>query len=160
MLKLALAYRDTVQNVDAIASAPYFGYDIKETKIDPGDTNALFRELDRQINEVAGQMRKGKSLADQYGVRYVTYEAGEGVINSGPDDLAVGRLNRDPRMADLYHRYLDTWGREAGDLIMIFGNISPVRPQSAWGLAEYPGQPLSETPKRRAVLETIAASHH
>lgn len=157
-LRAALDYRDTAAQVDAIAMAPYFGFNfLYEAKSSLSDTAGLFRELPATVDKAADFIRQDKAMADSYGLRLIAYEAGQHITYYGDDKTVIGRLNRDPRMEAIYDRYLAAWSREAGDLITIFANQSPLSSQAAWGLAEYPGQAMAETPKRRAVLAAIAA---
>lgn len=154
LLKLALDYKDTASHVDAIAMAPYFGYDFFQDPARPlGDTDALFKALVPKVDEAIGWMAKDKALADSYGKRLITYEAGQHLDYRGPDGTVIPRLARDPRMGDLYRRYLAGWKREAGDLMMLFTNIDPVGANTDWGMVEYYGQPLARTPKLQALLE-------
>ena len=153
LLKLALDYQDTAAQVDAIAMAPYFGYDFfNDANRATADTAALFRDLGPKVDEAIGWIRKDKALADRYGLRLIAYEAGQHLDYRGPDKTILARLARDPRMADLYARYFAGWKREAGDLMMLFTNVDPVGPNTNWGMVEYYGQPLAETPKLRALL--------
>jgi hypothetical protein len=66
-------------------------------------------------------------------------------------------MNRDPRMGDVYRRFLRRWRDEFGDLLVLYASVSRMGTGGVhFGLSEYSGQPLSEAPKRKAVLETIA----
>jgi len=158
LIKPALAYRDTAQHVDAIASAPYFGQTLmNDDKVDTQNMDVLFANLEASIEPAIQNSLKFKAIAEQHGLRYFAYEAGQHVTYRGPDLTAIARLNHDPRMAVVYRKYLDAWRARIGDLAMVFASVGPISRNAAWGLAEYEGQPLSETPKRRAVLEAIAA---
>ena len=157
LLKLALDYKDTAAHVDAIAMAPYFGFDLFSSPRDTADLDGLFRDLVPKVDAAINYMRQDKALADSYGLRLITYEAGQHLIYSGPDKTVMARLARDPRMGDLYARYLAGWSREAGDLITLFTNIDPAGPSTDWGMVEYYGQPLAQTPKLRALRDAQGA---
>lgn len=155
----ALDYKDTAQHVDALSSAVYFGQQLlAEPPADTADLGPLFPKLVASIDSTFETARRFKAIADRHGLRYVAYEGGEHVTYAGADRTLIPRLNRDPRMGDAFRIYLSRWEREFGDLLLIYHSTSPVGSASAFGLAEYSGQPLSETPKRRAVLDAIAAT--
>jgi len=61
------------------------------------------------------------------------------------------QVQRDPRMGDLYTRYLTKWRNEFGDLMVLFHAWGPINQYGAWGMQEYLGQPLNEAPKAQAV---------
>lgn len=158
LIKPALAYKDTVQHVDALASAPYFGQTLmNDNAVDTKNMDALFSELDASIAPAIQNSLRFKTIAEQNGLRYLAYEAGQHVTYRGPDLTAIERLNKDPRMAVVYRKYMDMWRAKVGDVMMMFASVGPISRNAAWGLSEYEGQPLPETPKRRAVLEAIAA---
>ena len=155
---MALTYQDTVRHVDALSSAVYFGQTLlTEPPADTRDLGPLFAQLDASIASSFDAARRYKAAADARGLRYIAYEGGQHANYSGPDRTLVPRLNRDPRMGDAYRRFAAAWDREFGDLLMIYHSTSPVGPSMHFGLQEYSGQPLAEAPKRRAVLEAIAA---
>ena len=91
-------------------------------------------------------------VANKFGKRYIAYEAGQHVVK--PDDLLLTtKIQRDPRMYDVYKRYIDDWRSRVGDTLTLFANVGGIGPFGAWGLSEHSGQPVSEAPKLRAVLE-------
>ena len=155
----ALDYRDTARHVDALASAPYFGQPLlAEPPADTSDIGPLFPKLNASIDPVLASARRFKQIADSRGLRYLGYEGGQHVNYAGKDATLIARLNRDPRMGDAFRLYLSRWNRDFGDLLMIFHSVSPTGTAMHFGLAEYSGQPMIETPKRKAVLDAIAAT--
>ena len=62
-------------------------------------------------------------------------------------------MQRSPLMYDMYKRYLTTWQTEIGDTMTLYSATGVISQYGAWGIREYAGQLLSETPKRRAALE-------
>ncbi|KRB86807.1 hypothetical protein ASE00_02175 [Sphingomonas sp. Root710] len=158
-LRDALAFGDTAAHVDALSSAAYFGQTLL-TEPEPADTkdlSPLFPKLTASIDATMEAARQYKQLADQHGLRYIVYEGGQHATYSGKDPTLLARLNRDPRMGEAYRRYLAEWDSQYGDVLMLFHSTSPIGATMAFGLAEYSGQPLAETPKRKAVLDAIAA---
>ena len=90
-----------------------------------------------------------KAIAQKLGLRYITYEGGQGAVM--PNNVALSRrFRRDPRMYDLYKQFLTAWQSQIGDTLTLFALNG-----GAWGLSEYAGQPLAETPKMRAVKDFL-----
>ena len=154
----ALDHKDTAQHVDALSSAVYFGQKLlSEPPADTTDIAPLFPKLIASIETTFSTARRFKRIADSRGLRYIGYEGGQHVTYRGPDKTLIARLNRDPRMGDAYRIFLDRWDREFGDLLMLYHSTSPIGQSMHFGLAEYSGQPAAETPKRKALLDTITA---
>ena len=133
---------------------------LAEPPADTRDLGPLFPTLVASIDATFTTARRFKQIADSHGLRYVGYEGGQHVSYQGPDRTLVPRLNRDPRMGDAFRIYLSRWDHEFGDLLLIYHSTSPMGSNVSFGLAEYSGQPLSETPKRKALLDAIAALKH
>src|SRR5205085_4568884 len=95
----------------------------------------------------AGQQ---KAIAQKLGIRYMTYEGGQGAVFPGNVALSL-QIQRDPRMYDLYKQFLTGWQSQIGDTLTLFAVNG-----GAWGLSEYAGQPLAETPKMRAVKDYLS----
>jgi hypothetical protein len=157
-MEQALKFRDTAQHVDAVASAPYFGYGaFKGDRATITDPNAVFAYLDADIGTTLANAGKLKDAAARYGKRYIAYEGGQHLVNADNVEL-LAQLNRDPRMHDLYRKYLTGWRNRIGDALVLYNSHSTISRFGAFGLREYPGQPLDETPKRRAVIEFLKAA--
>lgn len=159
LILYALDYKDTASHVDALASAPYFGQTLLEpAPADTADLTPLFPRLTGSIDSTFGTARRFKQIADSRGLRFVGYEGGQHVTYRGPDKTLMTRLQRDPRMGDSFRAYLGAWDKEFGDLLLIYHSTSPIGTTMHFGIAEYSGQPLAETPKRKALLDAIAAT--
>lgn len=152
-----LDYKDTVQNFDALASAPYFAYNLSATPLDMSDKAAVdtffATTMPDQIDLVLGRAKTSKGVAESYGLRYIAYEGGQSIVGGKQDaNVAVlTALNLDPRMGQLYTRYLMLWQRDIGDMITLYNDIGVPGKYGAWGLREYAGQPLRDAPKANAV---------
>lgn len=104
------------------------------------------------------------ALSKRVGLPLIAYEGGQHLVvqNSGnrtQDDKITElfhRANRDPRMKDIYNTIFNHWFESGGGLFANFSHISRWSRSGAWGNIEYAGQPLEETPKYQAVLDTIA----
>ncbi len=151
-----MAFRDTASKVDAIAMAPYFDYNINGKSIDPNDLSPVFAELRDVIdNKLISRIARARKTGALYGKRVITYEAGQHV--TGSDRALLAAINNDPRMGELYKYYLQTWQRDAGDLMMLFGDVYKTSKDGSWGLVEHAGQLPGGTPKSAAVM-TFRAS--
>jgi hypothetical protein len=59
-------------------------------------------------------------------------------------------------MGLLYDRYFADWKAITPDLFTVYSATGAISQYGAWRIREYAGQPISETPKRRAVHDAIA----
>jgi hypothetical protein len=151
--KTVLGYQDTAKHVDALATAPYFGGRLNRTPF--ANADEVFAALDPEIDRTLDMALQAKAVAAQYGKRYIAYEGGQHLILK---DVALEeQVERDPRMYEAYKKYLDIWRSKIGDTLALYASSGSISRFGAWGLIEYIGQPLSETPKMRAVQEAIAA---
>jgi hypothetical protein len=136
-------------------TAPYIHLDLASRR--PDDVDWVFSRLDAATDETIGYAAQQRSIAATYGKRYISYEGGQHLV-AREVELAQ-RLQRDPRMADVYRRYLNAWQARIGDRLMLYASTAPIGEAGAWGLREYAGQPRAETPKLRAVEAFLAQLH-
>ena len=146
-----LAYSDTYNHIDALATAPYFGADFHAQP--PATADEAFARVNESMDASLDRAIAAKRAAAKYGKRYIAYEAGQHIVLK--DDVLEAQIERDPRMYDAYKRYLSIWHDKIGDTIMMFTSVMPVLKWGGWGLLEYSGQPLSDAPKMRAVREAL-----
>jgi hypothetical protein len=147
-----LEFRDTPQHIDAVASAPYFEYDVA-TITASTDLKTVFATLKMTLDARLDQAKAFKQFADQYNLRFITYEAGQHMANV-PNDYRVQLLSdiqHDQRMGQLYTHYMTRWNNEIGDLMMLFNDYGLVSQFGAWGMLDYGGQAANATPKSKAV---------
>ncbi len=140
-------------NIDALATAPYFGHDFFSGSVATmNDTSQMMSILAGYANKVlANQGEANAALARKYGKRYIAYEAGQHVIEAGGLNR-VTALNRSDAMYDIYVSYITDWKTRFNDTMVLYSATHPISGYGAWGLREYVGQPLSETPKLRAAI--------
>ena len=156
-MEKVLEFRDTPQHIDAISSAPYFGYDLASFTGNSSDTTSIFTSLKSMLDMQMNFAKAYKQIADQHGLRYVTYEAGQHVYNAGGKLPLLYQVEHDPRMGQLYTYYLSRWNNEIGDMITLFNDVSGVDPFGSFGQSDYIGQPLSASPKAKAVTLFLAS---
>ena len=138
--------------VDAIAIAPYFNYsgDLPADAALP----ARIASLRKGMAEILAQTKTARDATWAKGKRLITYEAGQHVTDFTPGGAArVQAVNRAPEMGDLYREYIAGWKALTGDVMTVYMATGLAGAGGAWGIREYAGQPISETPKRAAVLE-------
>jgi hypothetical protein len=145
-----LAYQNTYQYVDALATGAYFGHEITDTQT----VDQIMTSLPAMVNETVKYGVQQKAVAQKYNLRYVTYEGGQHVFLPNNVPL-LQQVQRDPRMADAYTQYVNEWKNQIGDTLTLFALSGSISRYGAWGLFEYPGQPLAETPKMRAVASFL-----
>lgn len=150
--RTVLGFADTARHVDALATAPYFGTMLNRTP--PANTDEAFGRMNAEIDRVLDLAASAKQVAAQHGKRYIAYEAGQHLLLR--DMPLMEQIQRDPRMADAYKYYLESWRAKLGDTIMLYYSAGPIGRFGAWGLSEYIGQPIAEAPKLRAVRDEIA----
>lgn len=148
-----LSFKDLNKKVDAVASAPYFGVLLTAGRLSTNaELDPWFADLQsRIVDDTLGEAKKIQTVASGYGLRYITYEAGQHVLAQGGDAAILGQVQRDPRMSAAYTAYLTKWRNQLGDLMMLFSDYSPIAANGAFGMQEYVGQPLTEAPKKNAV---------
>ncbi len=140
-------------NIDALATAPYFGHSFFEgARAKQTDTGLLLSDLAGEAKKtLANEGEANAAWAKKYGKRYIAYEAGQHVLETG-GLTRISALNRSNLMYDIYTNYITDWKTRFNDTLMLYSSTSPISSFGAWGLREYSGQPLSETPKRRAAI--------
>jgi hypothetical protein len=159
-----LAWQDAARHTDALAVAPYFGYqfgDPKTAEQVAGMTpDAL---LDALAKDVEGPNREGMkkqvAVARKHHVRLIAYEGGQHLAafagaenNQTLTDLFIA-ANRHRRMDDLYRKHLTNWFAAGGDLYVVFNYAGKPNKWGSWGVLEYQDQPIESAPKYRAVVE-------
>lgn len=150
-----MAYQGTGPAIDALATAPYFSYDptLIPPATDPAQKlNLIMLALGENVNFTLTRDAGNTAIARQYGKRHIAYEAGQHV--KLPNDLPLLRtIQTDPRMYNLYRTYAQRWYQANRDLMMFFNSTSAISIYGAWGMREYAGQPIGQTPKRQAINE-------
>lgn len=150
---LLLKYMDLHQSVDALATAPYFGFEITDAM----SLDQIMATLPADVATAITQGIQQKAIAQKYGLRYITYEAGQTVLL--PNNTALEQqVERDPRMYGVYRHFISAWRSQIGDQLNLFALSGQIGKYGGWGLIEYLGQPSSEAPKMRAVQEFLTTS--
>lgn len=149
-----LGHNDTYKSVDALAGAPYFGSFVQGL---PGSgaarVDAYFAALPQQIDAIVTAGVAMKAVADKYGVRFITYEAGPDLVGYTPDASADAQtILYDPRLHDQYLVFLNQWKTKVGDLLMPYNSVGA----GTYSHKDYTGQPTAQTQKMRALVDFAA----
>jgi len=156
-----LSHEQTWKSVDMLATAPYlndnpFAITANDAQ---GRIDSLFARSAGIIDEAIKHSLKSKIIAAKYGLRYGTYEGGPGYVTGQQEmQMQLNAMARDPRMYDLYSQFLNRWQKEIGGLYVAYTFVDAYGKFGAWGHKEYDGQPLSEAPKMRALVDFIQRS--
>lgn len=140
---------DTVRWVDALATAPYIWFDLNG--FGKGDLDRIFAAMPAAIDATMKFAEQNRAIAMKHGKRFITYEGGQHLVTSNLE--LANAIQRDPRMADVYTRYLTEWDKRIRSTLTLYASTAPIAEYGSWGLMEYAGQPLEQTPKLRAVRQ-------
>lgn len=172
------------RHVDAFGIGPYFGdYIAKKehraavkswTRDADGGKSRLFQEIlnggmlangpqGGAFPLLASQLAANKALADKYGLELVAYESGQHLIRYDPphdvkDPVVLNlfmSVQKDPRMRQAYQRFLDTWQRAGGGLMLHFYGIGEPEPRNFFSMLDHLQQP--STPKYAALMEYLGS---
>lgn len=167
-----LTFQDAYKQADALAIAPYLAFCVPEKSDDKINAVAVAAwSVDQLMDHMAkvvlpesvDMIRKQKAVADKYGLRLVSYEAGQHLagILGGENNDGMTRLfheaNRNPRMGELYRDYYAAWTAAGGDLMCHFTTVGPWTKWGSWGLLQFADEPVEQSPKFTATMNWAAA---
>ncbi|MCX7098864.1 MAG: PA14 domain-containing protein [Methylococcales bacterium] len=163
--------------IKAIAIAPYFGDYLGDpanegqltawTADADGGLGKLFTELEFGGQLASGPIGGALALANQRITQYadlavsrnlslLAYEGGQHLVgvgnvvhNQNITNLFIA-ANRDPRMGDLYSKYLGNWRTAGGGLFINFTSMGQYGRYGSWGVLENSTQ--THTPKFDALI--------
>lgn len=156
-----LSFEDAYLSCDALAIAPYFGPSINSGNVaqflsmtpddllDYVEANSMGIATNRMVDNAA--------KANAYGVPMIAYEGGQHIVGfvsaANRDQITnlISESNRSPRMEGIYNGYLDSWRQSGGQLFVHYTKCGSYSQYGCWGSMEWQGQPMSQTPKARAL---------
>jgi hypothetical protein len=161
-----LRYQNAYTKIDALAIAPYFGDLIYDetiaSEIRPLNVTQYFSRLNGALFEQNRQeIREQKATIASFSNRIplIAYEGGQILVQEAVFDPQLERLfdavNRDPRMKQVYLKYLEMWKAEGGQLYNHFYHSGNWGEDGRWGTLEYLTQPRSQAPKYDAIQTFI-----
>jgi hypothetical protein len=124
-----------------VAVAPYVGVQGDMNSVDNGSLTmqGLFDWMNQWLDQrVTPWIREHKALANSYGLKLDSYEAGQSLsyLNNQNAQLKTAAQD-DPRMGDFYKRLISVWTRESGG--GVFGNFALATnygPYGFWGVLQ------------------------
>lgn len=150
---------------DAFAIAPYFGGAVADAIGNAGlsesiSIEAILDSMELALPDSYAYMDNNKSMADEYGMDLICYEAGQHLVAShlyNNDESYVNKLkeaNRHPRMQELYCSYFDHWYDETqGGILANFSSHGSYSKWGSWGVKEYMDD--VDAPKYLALKECV-----
>jgi len=169
-IKRALKNSSARRRANAIAIAPYISLNVKteskpsQAEVREWSVDDVFDYIEKvALPSAIKAMSASKKLADSVGMRLIAYEGGQHLVGVGEpvNDEQLTRLliaaNRDPRMGDVYKRYLEAWDRISGDLMVMFASMQVPGKWGSWGLKESEVQPDDDAHKFKATMDWINA---
>lgn len=169
--RIVVSADDVAKNADVLAIAPYLTFNVpleasqwnkdmpNAAEVREWNLDQIFDYLEtKSLPQSMRWMDEQKSLADEFGLGLVAYEAGQhltalGEANRDAQLVALlGEANRDPRMGELYTQYLNHWTIIGGGLMCLFNDMQPHSPAGYWGLLETMLQNPAGSPKYQAVM--------
>jgi hypothetical protein len=161
-LSILLDFEKAYEHADAVAIAPYFGFEISEDENIPklkGQTAA--QVIEKTIQGLDAQhalLKQLKKIADDRKLPLIGYEGGQHLATGGAfhEQIAVQNLldqvNRHPRMGDAYTKYLELWRDEGGQVMVLYKLVDEYSKWGRWGLLEDMWQPVGSAPKYLASM--------
>jgi len=166
--KQVIEYEKAYEHADALAVAPYFGYEVGDPRNRARTQTMTVEQILDAAHDSIVRLReitkKHLETAKARGLQLVAYESGQSIVGAGESegDATLTALftaaNRSPRMTDLYLEDLAGWRDIGGGLINAYSATLPFNKFGSWGLREWQDQDLDAVPKSSAVREFIAKS--
>ena len=168
LTKMLLDHDNAYNHTDALAIAPYF-YAPQNQVLRLRSVDSVFKLLTEPNNpysvaNIIDSITKQASLSKHYGVDLIAYEGGQHLVayrthsmNAGPNPYLIA-ANRDPRMAELYFKFLQGWRKAGGKLFVAFSAPRKHSWFGSWGVKEYITQPTHKAPKYRALMRFVSTN--
>jgi hypothetical protein len=155
--EIVLAFPGTAQYVDAVAIAPYFiGGDLVAQGATLTNLDTWFDTAVQPVMEqVFTWVEQNNAVIKKYNKRMICYETGQHFKAQNNVPL-LAKVNRHPKIGTFYTQFLKRWQGKYGDTVMFYNDVSQTNMWGAWGLLEYQGQPLTQAPKMKAVVDYAA----
>ena len=152
------------QNVDALATAPYFGYAVPDTFT----LDQLFTEITTgglvtggypggMIKQALDYATADYGVASAASLPLMAYEGGQSLVAPASDTTLqnlYAAANRDPRMGAAYTTFFNGWKSLGGQLFNNYTDVSVYGEYGYWGALEYVSE--APTPKYLALAGFIS----
>lgn len=161
-----LDWRNAWQEVEALAVAPYFGYDLgapsRQHEVSQWSVDQVLAECEREIGTTLRGSAANIAAARQRGIEVIGYEAGQHLVGYGgaENNTALTNLfiaaNRHPRMFSLYMTLLEGWSALGGGVVAHYHSTGKPSKWGSWGTLEWGGQDPYTAPKYVALRWWVA----
>ncbi len=168
-----LSWNNAYQSATYLAIAPYFdcgglGSSSKAALTALMTESQIISACNTSIaTDVKSLVKSIKATADAYGLKMITYESGQSLVEynvmaygngetSGLTNLFIS-VNRNAKMKDLYLAYISVMrsegviGGSSGVPLIHFSSCGTPSKYGSWGSIEYTGQPIETAPKFMAL---------
>jgi hypothetical protein len=170
--KIVVEAPGVADGADVLAIAPYVTFNVPvepsqwqadmpiAAEVESWDLDQVFDYLnEKSLPQSLRWMDEQMELAKANNLGLTAYEGGQHLTALGEANrnqrlvALLSDANRDPRMGEIYTRYLNHWTEIGGGLFCIFNDMQPFTNAGSWGLLEHWGQPVENAPKMKAVLQ-------
>lgn len=123
------------------------------------DNDFAFELMVKSIRDRSVWWKSYGGFADDLDVPLIAYEGGSHIAADGKQRSDADyvewlhKLNRDPRMLEIYKLLRETWRDAGGDGILYFQRLAGDSPFGSWGHREFTGD---DSPKNQAIDQHIA----
>ncbi len=163
-----LGFQDAASQADVLAIAPYVSFNVSTTDengindkaVSTWSLGKLFEHLNKTaLPESLQWVKNSKKVADQYGLKLVSYEAGQHLVGVGGaennDKLTqlFTQANADQRMGDIYAKSLMMWNELGGDLNCSYCSVGGWSKWGSWGLLQHYADSPKSSPKLMATIK-------
>ncbi len=172
--EVKLSFEGTDKKCDALAIAPYMGFNVPAKADKPGKLDAaavsqwtvdqLLDHVEQKVlPDAIKAMQDQKKVADKHGAKLICYEAGQHLVGvgGGENNEQMTKLfhaaNRHARMGEIYRKYFDAWKQTGGGVMCVFSSTGKWSKWGSWGVSEYSDEMEQEQPKLRAVIQWNAS---
>jgi len=145
-----MRWNDAYKKADVYATAPYI------MGIGGMTVNDVLNNLEADISDVMANEVRNADHAHERGLKHIAYEGGQHLIGSNESqrDLFL-QVNRDPRIKQIYLKYLDEWFAIGDDIFVYYSYLSAPSRWGTWGSLEYQEQTRANAPKYDALMTFI-----
>ena len=164
-----LLYNQAYKEADALGITGYFDCGLTDRQTAPKvvlmTMDEMFKRCDDALPSTLDYIKKQVAMGAKYSLSPIYYEAGPGLleqqtIESGYETAGVAdkfiAMNRDPRMKDLYVKYLRGIRSVSEPMkypIFHYASMGKPTKYGSWGVLEYMDQNVSQAPKFLALQQ-------
>ncbi|MEZ5965945.1 MAG: hypothetical protein R3F56_19070 [Planctomycetota bacterium] len=154
-------WRSAFQELDAVAVAPYFGYELgdpsRQWEVSQWSVDQVLAECWNDLGPTLRGTRNTVAAMRQRGLEVLGYEGGQHLVGFGgaENNTQLTSLfiaaNRDPRMFLLYMAFLDGWTAAGGGAMAAYYSTGRPGRYGSWGALEWAEQDPYTAPKYLAL---------